>query len=47
MVFSLFEVHCVMPKGDVELLAHWKGKFGRCTSFVIWRVVPHCLMWAT
>ena len=43
-IFS-FGVHWVMPKGVVEILASWQGKFGRCSNVVIWSVIPYCLMW--
>ena len=45
MVFTLFGIHCVMPKIVVELLACWQEKFGRHRNFAIWMAVPHCLMW--
>ena len=45
MVCSLFGVHWVMPRGVVEHLASWSGKFNRHRTTVIWSMIPHCLMW--
>ena len=42
---SLFGVHWVMPCSVVELLASWSGKFNKFRSKVLWRMIPHCLMW--
>ena len=42
---SLFGVHWVMPRSVVEFLASWSGKFNRLRSKVLWRMIPHCLMW--
>ena len=45
MVFGLFGVSWVMPRTIVELLECWQGCFGKHRNFLIWRVIPHCLMW--
>ena len=45
MVFTLFDIHWVMPKSVVELLACWQGNFGHHCNGAIWMAVPHCLMW--
>jgi hypothetical protein len=46
MVFGLFGVYWVMPRTTLELLECWQGCFGNHRNFLIWRVVPHCLMWS-
>ena len=45
MVFRLFGMHWVMPRRVVDVLACWKGRFGRQKNRVIWDVVPHCVIW--
>ena len=45
MVFGLFGVAWVMPRTILELLDCWQGCFGKHRNFMIWRVIPHCLMW--
>ena len=47
MVCSLFEVHCVVLHGvvEVELLASWSDNFNRHRSTVIWSMIHHCLIW--
>lgn len=45
MVFTLFGVFWVMPKGVVELLARWLGKFSMHRNGVIWNMVSLCLMY--
>ena len=44
MVFGLFGVRWVMPRSVLDLLTSWLGKLGRHRCFVIWRVVPHCVL---
>jgi hypothetical protein len=46
MVFDLFGVYWVMLSSILELLECWQGYFGKHRNFLIWRVVPHCLMWS-
>ena len=45
MVFCLFGIHRVMPYKVIELLASWKGKFGRYQNIDFWRFVLQCLFW--
>jgi hypothetical protein len=45
MVFGLFGIVWVMPRTILELLDCWQGCFGKHRNFMIWRVIPHCLMW--
>lgn len=44
MVIILFGVLWVMPRGLLELLASWQGRFSR-SGGVVWNVIPHCIMW--
>jgi hypothetical protein len=34
-----------MPRDVVDLLSCWSGNVGKGDAGVIWRVIPHCLMW--
>ena len=34
----------IMPKTVVDLLAYWKGQFGRHCSSEIWKMVPLCII---
>ena len=45
MIFCLFGVCWVMPQRVVDLLDCWCCNFKRHCNIVIWRFVPHCLMW--
>ena len=45
LVFAFFGVHWVMPETALNLLACWQGSFGKHQHFVIWRCIPHCVMW--
>ena len=45
LVLCLFEVHRVMPKMVVDLLAYWKGRFARHCNVDIWNAIPLCIMW--
>ena len=45
LALCLFEVHQVMPKRVVDLLACWKGRFARHCNGDIWNVIPLCIMW--
>ena len=45
MIFALFGVQWVMPGKILDLLACWQGCFGRHKHNVIWKCIPHCLMW--
>ena len=46
MVFCLFGIHWVMLYKVSEVLASWKGKFGRQQNIGLWRFVPHCFFGA-
>jgi hypothetical protein len=45
MIFSLFGISWVMPRGVVDLISCWNGCIGRHEAGKIWRVIPHCIMW--
>ena len=45
MVFAMFGIHWVMRGRVRDLFACWQGKMGRHLNDMIWRFVPHCLMW--
>ena len=45
MIFCLFGVCWVMPQRLVDLLDCWSCNFRQHCNIVIWRFVPHCLMW--
>ena len=45
MIFGLFEIHWVMPKRVIEVFCCWQGSLGRHQNLVIWKAIPHCLMW--
>jgi hypothetical protein len=45
MIFALFGIHWVMPRRVIELFDCWQGSMGRQQNLVIWRAIPHCLMW--
>ena len=46
MVFCLFGIHWVMLYKVSEVLASWKGKFGRQQNIGLWRFVLHCFFGA-
>ena len=45
MVFCLFGICWMMPQRVLDLLDCWSCNFRRHCNIVIWRMVPHCLMW--
>uniref|UniRef100_A0A2N9HQK9 Reverse transcriptase zinc-binding domain-containing protein n=1 Tax=Fagus sylvatica TaxID=28930 RepID=A0A2N9HQK9_FAGSY len=45
MILNMFGVSWVMPRDVVDLLSCWSGNVGKGDAGVIWRVIPHCLMW--
>ena len=45
MVFCLFGICWVMPQRVVDLLDCWSCNFRCHRNIVIWRMVPHCLLW--
>ena len=45
LVFYFFGIHWVMPRKVIELFESWQGMFGRHRNIVLWRIVPHCLLW--
>jgi hypothetical protein len=45
MVFGLFGVHWVMPCHVLHLWDNWQVRCGNSRTMVVWRMVPHCVMW--
>jgi hypothetical protein len=45
MVFAMFGIYWVIRGRVRDLFACWQGKMGRHLNDMIWRFVPHCLMW--
>jgi hypothetical protein len=45
MVLGLFGVHWVMPCHVLDVWAGWQGSYGSHCNLVVWRMVPHCVMW--
>ena len=45
LIFALFGIAGVMPRGVVDLLSCWSGRFGKSESGAIWKAIPHCLIW--
>ena len=35
-----------MPRKLQDLIACWHGPLGRLSYAVIWKAIPHCLMWS-
>ena len=45
MVFGLYGVQWILLRRVLDLLTGWLGNLSRHRSFVVWRAVPHCVMW--
>ena len=45
LVLCLFGIHWVMPHKVIGLFESWQDMFGWHRNIVLWRVVPHCLLW--
>jgi hypothetical protein len=45
MVFGLFGMCWVMPSQVLHLWAGWQVQLGDTRNLVVWRMVPHCVMW--
>jgi hypothetical protein len=45
LIFVLFGITWVMPRGVVDLLLCWSERFGKSEAGAIWKAIPHCLMW--
>ena len=45
LVFGLFGVQWVMPRFVMDLFCSWMGNRGRHSSILIWKMIPHCLVW--
>ena len=44
LIFALFGIAWVMPRGVVDLLSCWSDRFGKSEAGAIWKAIPHCLM---
>ena len=45
LIFSMFGTTWVMLRGVVDLLSCWSVRSGKSESAVIWKTIPHVLMW--
>jgi hypothetical protein len=45
MVFGMFGVQWVMPRTVMDLFSCWMGRLGQHDSVLVWKMVPHCLIW--
>uniref|UniRef100_A0A2N9G750 DDT domain-containing protein n=1 Tax=Fagus sylvatica TaxID=28930 RepID=A0A2N9G750_FAGSY len=45
MVWILFGITWVMPRGVVDLFNCWHGPRSKSEAGKIWKMTPHCLMW--
>ena len=45
LVFGLFGVHWVMPQTVMDMFCSWLGNRRRHSSILIWKMIPHCLVW--
>jgi hypothetical protein len=45
MIFALFRIHWVMPRRVVDVFACWQGSLWHHQNIVIWKAIPHCVMW--
>ena len=44
-ILTLFGMHWVMPRTTQDLIACSSGALGKNRQAVIWRTIPHCIMW--
>jgi hypothetical protein len=45
LVFGMFGVQWVMPQTVLDLFCSWLGNRRRHNSILIWKMIPHCLIW--
>ena len=45
LVFGLFGVQWVMPRSVMDFSCSLMGNRGRHSSILIWKMIPHCLVW--
>jgi hypothetical protein len=45
MIFVWFGVSWVMPRRVLELFDYWQRSLECHQKLVVWRVIPHCIMW--
>ena len=41
----VFGMQWVMPRTVLDLFGAWLGKMGQHGSILVWKMVPHCLVW--
>ena len=41
----MFGIQWVMPQTVLEHFSGWLGWLGRHNSLLVWKMVPHCLIW--
>jgi hypothetical protein len=45
MVFGMFGVQWVMPRTIMDLFSCWSGRLGSHDTVLVWKMIPHCLIW--
>ena len=45
LVLGLFGVHWIMPRTVFDIFSTWQGPFGSRSNTLVWRAVPHCVIW--
>jgi hypothetical protein len=45
LIFTLFGISWVMPRGVDDVLFCWSGSLGNSEFGAIWKAIPHCPMW--
>ena len=42
---GMFGVQWIMPRSVLDLFSCWMGRLGRNDSVLVWKMIPHCLIW--
>jgi hypothetical protein len=45
LVFGLYGVQRVMPRSVLDLFHCWLGQLGRHDYALVWKMIPHCVIW--
>jgi hypothetical protein len=45
LVFGLFGVQWVMPRSVLDLFSCWLGQLGHHDHALVWKMIPHCVLW--
>ena len=45
LVFGLFGVQWVMARSVLDLFSSWLGQLGWHDSALVWKMIPHCVIW--